>query len=267
MSKNTATIPLEDEICDVIGKAMRGHGFKPESLAKRCGLGVETIQQSLNEAAPPVLTTQLESIAHILGLSTAALTGLPSYKPSTTPPEELKLIVTPFGHAGVNAVILRHGSHATLFDTGTDATPILQYLKQESLTLDAIYITHRHHDHVGALSDLPKTPTFFAEDLSHGETKRLAHGIQLTALESSGHFTPSRAYLIDGLALPVCICGDIIFAGSMGKAPDPAHYQQSIDHARDHILSLPSNTLLYPGHGPLTSVGQEIRHNPFWANT
>lgn len=263
MSNHPSSAPLEDDPCDVIAKAMHGHRLSAEHLAKQSGLSIETIQHSLNESEAPLNDSQIEAVALALELSPSALADLPNYQPSVSPPKELMQIVTPFGHAGVNAFILRHGSSASIFDTGTDASPILHYLQQESLELDAIYITHRHHDHTGGLDAFSKTTTHFADDFVNGQEITLFPGIQLKALETSGHFTPSLAYLITGLDTPLCICGDIIFAGSMGKTPNPERYQQSLRHARNNIMSLPPSTIICPGHGPLTTVEQEARHNPF----
>jgi len=254
------TPPLEDDPCDVILKAMNGHGLAPQSLATQCNLPLDLIHQALNGT---IADEPLQTIGQALKLNPSALVGLATYLPTTTPTQELSQIVTPFGHAGVNAFIIRHGTSATLFDAGTEADPILAYLKQENLILDAIYITHRHHDHIGGLSAFPETPTFFAEDLPHGEVQSLADGLTLTSLETSGHFTPSRAYLIQGLSQDICICGDILFAGSMGKAPSPEHFQQSLSHLRENIMTLPSDTLICPGHGPMTTVAQEAKNNPF----
>ena len=245
---------------------MRGHGLTPEKLAKQCAIPLETIHQFFNEAEPVLTSIQRQTIATTLDLSSSALAELPNYRPLTTHPEELTQIITPFGHAGANAFILRHENTATVFDTGTSATPILNDLRQKNITLNTIYITHRHNDHIGGLTTtFPNTPTIFAEDIPHGEVKTLAQGIELTALDTSGHFTPSRAYLIHGLEIPICICGDILFAGSMGKSPTPERFRESLNHARKKIMSLPPNTLLCPGHGPLTTIAHEAKHNPFLA--
>jgi hydroxyacylglutathione hydrolase len=263
--KNTP-IPLEDDPCDVMAKAMRGHGLCTQDLANRCGLPHTIITQALSDTVPTINAQQLRTIALELNLSPQALASLSHYKPEATPPKELIQIVTDFGHAGVNSFFLTHGSSATLFDAGTSAAPLISFLKQNNLELDAIYITHGHHDHLGGLEALPNTPTFFPGDITHGAEKALAPNIRLTALETSGHFTPSLAYFIEGLERPLCICGDIIFAGSMGKSPDPKSYQQSLTHATNNIMTLPSNTLLCPGHGPLTTITQESANNPFLAD-
>jgi len=254
------TPPLEDDPCDVILKAMNGHGLTPQSLATQCNLPLNLIHQALDGTIP---SEPLQAIAQALHLLPSALVGLATYLPTTNPPQELSQIITPFGHAGVNSFIIRHGASATLFDAGTEAAPILAHLEQEALILSAIYITHRHHDHIGGLTAFPKTPTYFAENLPHGEVKSFAEGLTLTTLETSGHFTPSRGYLIQGLSLDICICGDILFAGSMGKAPSPKHFQQSLRHLQENIMTLPADTLICPGHGPITTVAQEAKNNPF----
>lgn len=256
-------IPLEDDPCNVIAKAMRGHGLSTQDLASRCDLPHTIITQALEEEAVTINAQQLRDIALELNLSPLALASLSDYQPDATPPKELIQIITDFGHAGVNSFIITHGSSATLFDAGTSAGPITNFLEENNLTLDAIYITHAHHDHIGGLKDFPNTPTFFPYDLSQGAEKSLAPNIRLTTLETSGHFTPSLAYLIEGLDLPICICGDIIFAGSMGKTPDPERYQQSLSHAKNNLMTLPAHTLLCTGHGPLTTIEQEARNNPF----
>jgi len=263
--KNTP-IPLEDDPCDVIAKAMRGHGLSTQDLANRCGLPHTIITQALSDTVPTINAQQLRTIALELNLSPQELASLPHYKPEAAPPKELIQIVTDFGHAGVNSFIITHGSSATLFDAGTSAAPLISFLKQNNLELDAIYITHDHHDHVGGLEAFPNTPTFFPGDITHGTEKSLAANIRLTALETSGHCSPSLAYFIEGLELPLCICGDIIFAGSMGRSPNPERYQQSLTHAKNNIMTLPPNTLLCPGHGPLTIITQESANNPFLAD-
>lgn len=263
-SSTPLKLPLEDDPCDVIAKAMHGHDLDPLKLAQLCQLPIETVQQALRAGAPTINAAALESISDKLHLNSRALQSLPDYRPQVSLPPQLTQIVTPFGHAGVNAYLIQHGSNATLFDTGTDAAPLLKFLDQHQLTLDATYLTHGHHDHVGELDALPPyLPRYFAEDLPHGSSRKLAPGITLTSLDTSGHYSPSRAYFIDGLSHPICICGDIVFAGSMGKAPNSKLYQQSIQLARSHLMTLPADTLLCPGHGPITSASLEAQHNPF----
>ena len=74
---------------------------------------------------------------------------------------------------------------------------------------------------------------------------------------------PARAYYYDGLSVPVCIIGDSVFAGSMGKSPNSESYKLALKTAKENLMTLSSNTVLCPGHGPLTTVGLEKVHNAF----
>jgi glyoxylase-like metal-dependent hydrolase (beta-lactamase superfamily II) len=71
--------------------------------------------------------------------------------------------------------------------------------------------------------------------------------------------------VIDGLARPVAIVGDAIFAGSMGGGG--VDYGAALKTNRAEILTLPDDTVICPGHGPLTSVGGQKIHNPFFPAT
>jgi glyoxylase-like metal-dependent hydrolase (beta-lactamase superfamily II) len=68
---------------------------------------------------------------------------------------------------------------------------------------------------------------------------------------------------VSGLAKPVVVVGDSLFAGSMGGAPNA--YEQARKNNREKILSLPPETIICPGHGPMTTVANERVHNPFFA--
>lgn len=249
---------------------MRGLELSVRDLAQKCNLPLSMVQLILQDATTlpaGIPSREVQSIAKALELAPLALTQLSDYTPHTSPPPELIQFTTPFGHAGVNAFLLTLGRSTILFDTGTDSSPVKDYLKRHSLALDVVYITHGHHDHISGLRDFPDAQQITAENLAHGTSKLLAPGVQLTALDTSGHFNPSRAYYITGLSSPLCICGDIIFAGSMGKTASLKLYQQSLQHARKHLMTLPPATILCPGHGPLTTVGQEALHNPFLARS
>ena len=69
-------------------------------------------------------------------------------------------------------------------------------------------------------------------------------------------------YAVSGLARPVAVVGDAMFAGSMGGGK--VSYADALRTNREHILSLPDETIVCPGHGPMSSVGEEKGHNPFF---
>jgi len=69
-------------------------------------------------------------------------------------------------------------------------------------------------------------------------------------------------YVIEGLETPIAVVGDAMFAGSMGGGM--VSYADALQTNRDKIMTLPDETILCPGHGPMTTVGEEKRHNPFF---
>jgi len=257
----TNPIPIEDDPCDVIAKAMRGLGVTKQDLTTTTGLSEEEIDSAL---AGEIIPESFKKIATALSLSPSALVGLSSYTPDIPIPLGLHRFVTPFGHAGVNAYVIAHGKTASVFDTGTDAQPIIDFLHINKLHPEAVYITHRHADHTAGVDCFGNTPIVYPEDNEHGSRIK-AGGKNLTVLDVSGHMQPARAFFYEGLGSPICIMGDSIFAGSMGGTTHPSKYQLALKTARDNILPLPPLTVLCPGHGPLTTVIQEQHHNPFLA--
>ena len=70
-------------------------------------------------------------------------------------------------------------------------------------------------------------------------------------------------YFVTGLAHPLAVVGDSIFAGSMGGGN--VSYKDAVSNNLNKILTLPDETIICPGHGPLTTVAEEKEHNPFFA--
>ncbi|HAW97391.1 MAG TPA: MBL fold metallo-hydrolase, partial [Opitutae bacterium] len=87
-------------------------------------------------------------------------------------------------------------------------------------------------------------------------------GLSLTALHTHGHSVCGMTFLIKGLERMVAITGDAIFAGSMGGGM--VSYEDALRNNREKIMTLPDDTVLCPGHGPMTTVGEEKAHNPFF---
>ena len=90
-------------------------------------------------------------------------------------------------------------------------------------------------------------------------------GLQITSRETPGHADDGVTYVVDnfpGFAPKVAMVGDAIFAGSMGGAP--SHYQLAREKVQSEILSLSAETILCPGHGPITTVAEQLTVNPFF---
>ena len=164
---------------------------------------------------------------------------------------------------------------AALFDTGWSAEPILALLQENELTLKHLFITHTHHDHIAALtpvreqfpdvalhSSSPNAPE--AQRNQPGQVVELG-GLQITSRETPGHADDGATYVVEnfpGFAPKVAMVGDAIFAGSMGGAP--SHYQLAREKVQSEIMSLSAETILCPGHGPITTVAEQLVVNPFF---
>lgn len=275
-------LPLEDQAVDVLAKAQRGLALSDADLADRAGVTPADLG-ALKAGKPVDDEAALARVADALGLYAPALADLAagSWTPETPHvPKTFEVINTPFGgDMSVNAYLAwdREGGTAVLFDTGTDAAPIRECLHAHGLTLEAIYLTHTHADHIEALNGLrdlgadvfvpererdavsSAVPAVEGQRWSLGELKIEAH---LTR----GHTVGGLTYVVELASTPprLAIVGDAMFSASQGGVPAEL-YAEALRLNREHILSLPEDTVLCPGHGPLSTVGQERRHNPFYA--
>jgi glyoxylase-like metal-dependent hydrolase (beta-lactamase superfamily II) len=162
---------------------------------------------------------------------------------------------------------------AWIFDTGPVADQILSFIKEQKLSIDSIFLTHTHRDHIACLDELRKGvryPSVYVHELEaidgcisirEGFEHRV-DGLSLSALHTHGHALGGITYVINGLGEPVAIVGDAVFAGSMGGGM--ISYTDALSTNREKILSLPEDTILCPGHGPLTKVDWEKKYNPFF---
>ena len=136
-----------------------------------------------------------------------------------------------------------------------------------------ILLTHAHPDHVADLPALREktgahvfTPAREsvpgAEMIEEGKRFRVGK-IDIEARLTWGHSPGGMTYVAKGLARPVAIVGDSLFAGSMGGGN--VSYGDAVRNNLEKILTLPDETIICPGHGPMTSVGEEKKHNPFFA--
>lgn len=267
-------IPLEDNFADILGKALRGKDLSTPAAAKSAGLSEAAVDLLLAGQFDPPAT---RALATVLQLNGEALVRLArgDYRPHVDCPLALVAASTPYGDLSVNAYILwdEESRDAAIFDTGADATPLLQAVASRDLNVLAIFLTHSHADHVHALAVLQGelkveawssalepvrgTKTFRPGDLF--KTGRHFIRTRLTP----GHSPGGTTYVIEGALLAAAMVGDAIFAGSIGTVRDD--YQGALAQIRREILGLSDHTILCPGHGPLTTVAEEKAHNPFFA--
>jgi glyoxylase-like metal-dependent hydrolase (beta-lactamase superfamily II) len=180
---------------------------------------------------------------------------------------------------------------AIVIDPGGDPGEILAFIAKERLRCRQIVNTHGHFDHVSGnralraatgaallihdadapmLGQAAAQARFFmlqAENspgpdayLTDREELRVG-GTLLRVVHTPGHSPGSVTLIGPGMAF----CGDLVFFGSVGRTDLPGGSERMLlDSIRRHILTLPDDTVLYPGHGPETTVGLEKRQNPFF---
>lgn len=271
-------VTLEDNWEDVIGKAARGLGKNADTLAGEAGADrrrvVALLEGRLDEET-------LLRVAPALRLDPASLLALArgEYHPRLSPPKGLIPFSFPFPVPGyaemrVNAYVVHApGDPAALvFDCGGRPDEIAAALRDNDLRAAALFLTHTHGDHTAGIDVLRQhTGTAvhapanepYPDAIAVSPGAALTFGpLKVTALDTSGHSRGGTSYVIEGAAQPIAIVGDALFAGSAGGAPNA--WEAALDRVRKEILSLPDETLLCPGHGPITTVAREKQHNPLF---
>lgn len=267
------SIPLEDNFSDIVGKAQRGLKLSDADLAARSGVPAAAIERikggTVDEAA-------LRKLAPALGLAPDAL--VQSARKGWCPPalqvNGLAQFNTPYEDMTVNSYLVWDAKtrDAAAFDTGADITGMLAVAKERGVTIKLILLTHTHGDHVAALDRLKKEtaapayvselePVQGAQNFKAGKSFEVG-SLKIETRQTAGHSVGGITYVISNLERPVAIIGDALFAGSMGGGI--ISWSDALANNRKHIFSLPDDTILCPGHGPLTTVREEKRHNPFY---
>ena len=269
-------IPLEDNFTDIIGKAQRGLEISDSQLADKSKVSVEKIRQ-LRDGE--VDDDALRQIAPILKLDPAALveSARAQWKPRAVEIQGLAQFNTRYGDMTVNAYLVwdPQSRDAIAFDTGADCGEMLRRVDDEKLNVRLILLTHAHPDHIEDLGRLTKetgAPIFISERESapgaqtFAERKHFRIGkLEIETRLTWGHSPGGTTFVVNGLAHPVAIVGDSLFAGSMGGGG--VSYENAVKNNLEKILTLPDDTIICPGHGPITTVGEEKKHNPFFASS
>jgi len=267
-------IPLEDNYADILSKAQRGLGLDIGTLSAKAGLSTALTNQilggSFDEPGVRALAAALE-----LHPDRLAAIGRTDYRPAEIPlMDGLSQFNTPFEDMKVNSYLVwdPDSKKAVAFDTGADCDPLLEAIDTHGVRLELILLTHAHGDHVLELDRLRErtgAEAWIGERESIPGARSFATGktfeVGALTIETRltwGHSPGGVTYVVRGLARTVAMVGDAIFAGSMGGGG--VSYKDALQTNREGILSLPDETVLCPGHGPLTTVEEQKKVNPFF---
>lgn len=263
-------IPLEDLFNDVISKAQRGLGLSSEALADKVGVSAASVEATKEGATDAAILMKLAAGLGLHGPSLADMSDQVWY-PKPIELDGLAQFNTPFHDMTVNAYLVWDPAtkEAAVFDTGATAKPILDKIRSLDLKLRYLFLTHTHPDHVADISSLEAPVVLISELEPHPEAQTFSPGTQwklggltISTRTTTGHSKGATTYVIEGLAKPVAVVGDAIFASSMGGGA--VSYADALATNRAQIFTLADETVLCPGHGPMTTVGEEKQHNPFY---
>ena len=191
--------------------------------------------------------------------------------------EGLAQFNTPYHDMTVNAYVVYDpaSKEAAAFDTGSSAARILEYIREHDLALKYVFITHTHTDHIidlGTLTSSSPAPMCYtnAQEPAEGGIRFNVNdkpewklgSLRVTARSTTGHSRGGTTYVVEGLGQPVAVVGDALFASSMGGGM--VSFPDALETNRRELFTLPDNTVVCPGHGPMTTIGEEKAHNPFY---
>ena len=199
----------------------------------------------------------------------------------------------PVGPLEVNCYLAwLNGPDTLVIDPGGDAEEVAAAVSRNSLRVAGYLLTHGHVDHIDALAELydrhpapvvlhsadlewafeprnqlqpyygsPRRPAGEIGDVRDGHSGDVA-GLQYTVIGTPGHTPGSVCFWFEQDA--ALFGGDLLFAGSIGRTDLPGGDARAMTASLQRVMSLPDSTVVYPGHGPATTLGKEKQTNPFF---
>jgi glyoxylase-like metal-dependent hydrolase (beta-lactamase superfamily II) len=190
-------------------------------------------------------------------------------------------------------VVDETSNRAVIVDPGGEGKRLINEIEETKATLEAIWITHAHVDHVGAIASVKQrwnVPVYLHpldrrlyeaagrqaevygvpfeeppppdEEFADGQKLNVGDS-EMTVMHAPGHSPGHVVIHGNGIAL----VGDCLFAGSIGRTDLPMSNPQQLADSLKKIAALPAGTIVYPGHGPETTIGEERISNPFLNGT
>lgn len=276
---------LEDELCDILKKSRIGQGLSVVDLARMTGLPGGDIT-ALERGDQPSDRMEVRALAKALGLRPGPLEqiAIDKWEPvAQRSPTWVDTIQGSINGYGVQGYVIHDEGEALLIDTAYNAPAMIEFLSSHRLKLVGIGLTHGHADHADGIEQILtfcEVPVYLgAEDVEllswrpptaqlraprDGETIAVGR-LRVQCLATPGHTPGGICYRVDDPNAPLCFVGDTLFAGSIGRSNPGSLYPIHLASVRTTVLGLPSGYRLLPGHGPATTVEEELAHNPFYA--
>ncbi len=190
---------------------------------------------------------------------------------------------------------LEGNNDCLIVDPGMQPGKIVQAIEDRGLAPQAVLLTHGHSDHIFGNSAIkqcwPECPLIIGQGdaykltdpegnlsagfgmpftsppadkvVAEGDTLELA-ALEMAVLETPGHSAGHVTYVLQHESQQHAISGDVIFRGGIGRTDFfDGNYQHLVESIHGKLFALQDDATLYPGHGPLTTVGHEREHNPF----
>lgn len=207
----------------------------------------------------------------------------------------MKYYQLPLGPLGTNCYILENEiKQCIIFDPGEEAGKLIHFIKNKGIKPKAILLTHAHFDHIGALDEVRdafKIPAYIhkkesawlsdatlngselfmvgkkiqqkeAEEIITKEGKLEIENFIFEVLETPGHSPGSVSYYLRDEGY--LFSGDVLFQGSVGRTDLPGGSMEVLMNSiHKKLLNLPENTIVFPGHGGLTLLEDEMNNNPY----
>ena len=278
-------MPLEDDFCDILKKSRMGQGLSVGDVARMTGLPGGDIT-ALERGDQPKDRAEVRALAKALGLRVEPLEqiAINKWEPvAQCMPPWVEMVQGSVSGYGVQGYIVDDEGDALLVDTAYNAPLMLEQLRRRGLRLLGICLTHGHADHADGIEqilDRYEVPVYLGPEdvelLSWRPRRELLVAPDndlmirfgrrtLRCMTTPGHTPGGICYCADDVQVPVCFVGDTLFAGSIGRSNPKALYPSHLSSVTHRVLTLLPDYRLFPGHGPATTVEEELEHNPFVA--
>ncbi len=158
----------------------------------------------------------------------------------------------------------------SFIDPGGFNIEIESFINEREILLKYLFFTHGHWDHTGGLPDFKRrfqAETYAGKGELSGVNHQLKGGevievgnLRFRAISIPGHTPHGISFYGHGCLFT----GDALFCGSVGGTSIQKEAQRQVEHIRQHLFTLPDETMVFPAHGPITTIGVERNANPFF---